>query len=90
VAQANAEFFRRHPDWDARYGDRGRVRGEEDAGFLVEFLSGALWKPARGIDEFGCDAGAMQRRPEPIAGAGEMCIDRRSPESRVDADEEQS
>lgn len=36
------EFFRRHPDWLERYGERGRLRGIEDAGYHVEFLSNAI------------------------------------------------
>lgn len=37
-----AEFFQRHPDWLARYGERGRKLGIEDACFHVDFLAGAL------------------------------------------------
>ncbi len=36
------EFFRRHPDWLARYGERGRKHGIEDACFHLDFLAGAL------------------------------------------------
>lgn len=36
------EFFERHPDWRARYGERGWQRGIEDAGYHVEFLAGAI------------------------------------------------
>ncbi len=36
------EFFQRHPDWVARYGERGRNLGIEDACFHLEFLAGAL------------------------------------------------
>jgi methanogenic corrinoid protein MtbC1 len=42
AARANDEFFRRHPDWMERFGERGRACGEEDAAFLVDFLAGAL------------------------------------------------
>lgn len=43
VAEAvTDEFFRRHPDWLARYGEPGRKRGVEDAGFHMDFLAGAL------------------------------------------------
>lgn len=43
------EFFRRHPDWLARYGERGRALGVEDAGYHIEFLAGAIecGSPAR-------------------------------------------
>ncbi len=37
-----AEFFRRHPDWVARYGERGRKLGIEDACFHLDFLAGAV------------------------------------------------
>jgi methanogenic corrinoid protein MtbC1 len=36
------EFLRSHPDWLARYGDRARDRGIEDAGYHVDFLAGAV------------------------------------------------
>lgn len=36
------EFFTRHPDWLARYGEMGRQRGREDAAYHVDFLAGAI------------------------------------------------
>ncbi len=36
------EFFVRHPDWVARYGDAGRVRGIEDAKYHIDFLASAI------------------------------------------------
>lgn len=36
------EFLEQHPDWEARYGQSARVRGEEDAAFHLDFLAGAL------------------------------------------------
>ncbi len=43
VAEAvTDEFFRRHPDWLERYGERGRRHGVEDAGFHMDFLAGAV------------------------------------------------
>lgn len=42
AASANDEFFRRHPDWHARFGESAHRRGVEDAGFHVEFLAGAM------------------------------------------------
>lgn len=36
------DFLRRHPDWVARFGDRGHLRGVEDAGHHLDFLAGAL------------------------------------------------
>lgn len=43
VAEAvTEEFFRRHPDWLDRYGERGRERGSEDARYHMDFLAGAL------------------------------------------------
>lgn len=43
VAEAvTEEFFRRHPDWLARYGEKGRQRGIEDAQYHMDFLAGAL------------------------------------------------
>lgn len=40
--RANDAFLDRHPEWEARYGDVARVRGEEDALFHLEFLAGAV------------------------------------------------
>lgn len=37
-----AEFFKRHPDWVDRYGDRGFELGVQDAQFHLGFLTGAL------------------------------------------------
>jgi len=43
VAQAiTDEFFLDHPDWIARYGDRGRQFCTSDACFHMEFLAGAI------------------------------------------------
>lgn len=43
VAEAvTDEFFRRHPDWIGRYGERGRKHGVEDACFHIDFLAGAV------------------------------------------------
>jgi len=43
IAEAVTDaFFQRHPDWFARYGARGRVRGIEDAGFHLDFIAGAV------------------------------------------------
>lgn len=39
---ANEAFLGRHPDWLERFGDRARLRGEEDARFHVDFLAAAL------------------------------------------------
>ncbi len=36
------EFFVRHPDWVARYGERGRKHGIDDACFHIDFLAGAV------------------------------------------------
>jgi methanogenic corrinoid protein MtbC1 len=36
------EFFLLHPEWSARYGDRGRQFCTADACFHVEFLAGAI------------------------------------------------
>ena len=36
------EFFLRHPDWLARYGEAGRLRGIEDAKYHIDFLSSAI------------------------------------------------
>lgn len=36
------EFFLRHPDWLDRYGEIGRRRGIEDAGFHIDYLTGAI------------------------------------------------
>ena len=42
ASRVNHEFFLRHPDWLARYGDRGVRRGFEDACFHIDFLLGAI------------------------------------------------
>jgi methanogenic corrinoid protein MtbC1 len=42
ASRANHEFFLRHPDWLARYGDRGVRHGFEDACFHIDFLLGAI------------------------------------------------
>ncbi|KIG19473.1 hypothetical protein DB30_02754 [Enhygromyxa salina] len=42
------EFFRLHPDWLVRYGERGRMRGVDDAGFHIDFLAGAIEAGAAG------------------------------------------
>ncbi len=36
------EFFRRHPDWSARYGERGRQFCTADACLHMDFLAGAI------------------------------------------------
>lgn len=41
VASVTDEFFERHPDWLDRF-PQARRRGEEDAGFHLEFLAGAI------------------------------------------------
>jgi hypothetical protein len=40
--QATDAFYRNHPEWLARFGDRGRDLAHEDAGFHVDFLAGAV------------------------------------------------
>lgn len=35
-------FLERHPDWLARYGERARVLGNQDAVFHIDFLTGAI------------------------------------------------
>jgi len=40
--QVTVEFFERHPDWKLRYGQRGHLRGVEDACFHMDFLRGAV------------------------------------------------
>jgi len=43
VAEAmTREFFLRYPEWDVRYGERGRRHCAADACFHVEFLAGAI------------------------------------------------
>lgn len=42
AAAVTDDFFKRHPDWLARYGELGRKRGIEDAGFHIDFLAGAI------------------------------------------------
>ncbi len=36
------QFYRRHPEWEERFGEEGRRRGLEDAVFHQEFLAGAV------------------------------------------------
>jgi methanogenic corrinoid protein MtbC1 len=35
-------FLAQHPDWVGRYGERARLRGEEDAGHHIDFLVAAV------------------------------------------------
>ena len=43
VAEAmTQEFFLRYPEWDVRYGERGRRHCTADACFHMEFLAGAI------------------------------------------------
>ena len=42
ATEINEEFFRRHPDWKDRYGERGVRLGFEDACFHLDFLTSAL------------------------------------------------
>ncbi|MEO5740312.1 MAG: B12-binding domain-containing protein, partial [Vicinamibacterales bacterium] len=40
-------FLLKHPDWIARYGDRARQAGIEDARFHVQFLTAAIERDSR-------------------------------------------
>lgn len=42
AADVTDAFLRAHPDWVARYGDRARLLGIEDAKYHVSFLAGTL------------------------------------------------
>jgi methanogenic corrinoid protein MtbC1 len=42
AATVTEQFFLRHPDWLTRYGDRGRLRGIEDAAFHQSYLASAI------------------------------------------------
>lgn len=42
VTASTDDFLERHPDWVDRYGETARLRGEEDAGFHLDFLAGAV------------------------------------------------
>lgn len=42
AADVTDEFLQVHPDWIARYGDRARLLGIEDAKYHISFLAGAL------------------------------------------------
>jgi len=42
AAVVTEEFFVRHPDWLARYGERGRTHGIEDAIFHQSYLASAI------------------------------------------------
>ena len=42
AVEVTERFLTRHPDWLAKYGERARIFGIEDAGFHTEFLAGAL------------------------------------------------
>jgi methanogenic corrinoid protein MtbC1 len=42
AADVTDEFLRAHPDWVARYGERARLRGIEDAKYHISFLAGAF------------------------------------------------
>jgi MerR family transcriptional regulator, light-induced transcriptional regulator len=40
--EVTRQFLENHPDWVQRYGDRARIRGEEDAVFHLDFLAGSI------------------------------------------------
>ena len=42
AAAVTEKFLKRHPDWLARYGERARALGIEDATFHINFLAGAV------------------------------------------------
>ena len=42
ATEVTDDFFERHPDWLMRYGEAGRKRGIQDAGFHIDFLSSAI------------------------------------------------
>ena len=42
AAEVNHEFFRRHPNWETRYGAAGVQRGFEDACFHLDYLAAAV------------------------------------------------
>jgi len=42
AGEVTAEYYRRHPDWDARYGERGRQSCVEDECLHLDFLAGAV------------------------------------------------
>jgi methanogenic corrinoid protein MtbC1 len=42
AARINEEFFRKHPDWLQRYGERGVKHGFDDACYHIDFLCGAI------------------------------------------------
>jgi methanogenic corrinoid protein MtbC1 len=42
ATEINVDFFKRHPEWRERYGERGVQLGYEDACFHIDFLSAAL------------------------------------------------
>ena len=42
ATQVTDLFLERHPDWVQRFGDAARLSGEEDAGFHLDFLAGAI------------------------------------------------
>ena len=52
AAAVTDEFFERHPDWLARYGEPGRNRGLEDASSHIDFLAAAI---ESGSAEAFCD-----------------------------------
>lgn len=82
VAEAvTEEFFRRHPEWEDRYGEQGRARGIEDAQHHMDFLAGALiagepqafteyvrWA-RRVLEARGIAAGFLRENLEQIGGA---------------------
>src|SRR5689334_7440761 len=42
ATEVNQEFFRRHPDWEQRYGAAGVQRGFEDACYHLDYLATAV------------------------------------------------
>jgi hypothetical protein len=60
AARVTEAFFSRHPEWEARFGPRGRRRCTEDAKHHLSFLAGAVQAGSAGIfAEYAVWCGAM-------------------------------
>lgn len=91
-AEVTEQFLRRHPDWIAKYGERARVLGLEDARYHLTFLSAALesGSPAAFAEYARWTARVLESRgiattflTENLAQLGDAVSARLSPDSRA-------
>lgn len=66
--EATADIYRRHPEWDARWGAGGRERCRDDIGYHLSYLADAiaLDRPAVFTDYVAWIAAFLARRSIPV------------------------